>query len=559
VTIITAPAATMVVRTTGNNSGVQLTPSLTPPHPSARARVYRSTAPGGSSSTWATREIAALDFLLGIPLENERSIVRAGLNGSDAVRGRRVSTASEENEGLYSVSEKDTMQWLQCREASTVLTKRRNEEGLGGSSIAPVSTVPSMKGEEKADIEPLTSAPQPAPQPLSSRWWDKLILKDKGFFFAENQKARRRARIELEEKELERPTGIAASAPDTGTHVNTDTAQTNIRHPPIFAATPTIAAAPGSLSATDHDMVSPTSGLNHAPQRVAPGRRLDGRDAVTITIPREIFGLESKTRQRTVARQAAVREWEFQVAHGIGNNKNSASNNNRGLLDGRAFFSQKGSYPIGVFSVIKYEPKKEEAERKRKIVERLGRGGTDFVMPERDWRGISYRALLPRVEKKNRAFNRLIAISKRKIKPNASDKLSADSYSSFKGDCKFKHFSHSTSQNTMYSETTAATKISDEANPVHSSTNDDDSTEEEDDNETISTSSSEESDSYVPGFLDDPEMLQGRHRHVMVGDKVTGCVVLSVIQFVQPAELKADLNKQFRERFDGWEPPKVFY
>lgn len=52
-------------------------------------------------------------------------------------------------------------------------------------------------------------------------------------------------------------------------------------------------------------------------------------------------------------------------------------------------------------------------------------------------------------------------------------------------------------------------------------------------------------------------MTLGRHRNVMVGDRTTGCIVASTIQFVQPALLKADLNKQFRERFDGWEPPKV--
>jgi len=74
----------------------------------------------------------------------------------------------------------------------------------------------------------------------------------------------------------------------------------------------------------------------------------------------------------------------------------------------------------------------------------------------------------------------------------------------------------------------------------------------------MSSSSEDENlgNSYIPGFLDDPEMVQGRHRHVMVGDMVTGCVVSSTIQFVKPAVLKADLNKQFKERFDGWEPPK---
>ena len=43
----------------------------------------------------------------------------------------------------------------------------------------------------------------------------------------------------------------------------------------------------------------------------------------------------------------------------------------------------------------------------------------------------------------------------------------------------------------------------------------------------------------------------------MMGDKVTGPIISSTILFVKPSALKADLNKQVRERFDQWEPPKV--
>eukprot|EP00980_Cylindrotheca_fusiformis_P015138 scaffold4183_cov137-Cylindrotheca_fusiformis.AAC.1 len=68
--------------------------------------------------------------------------------------------------------------------------------------------------------------------------------------------------------------------------------------------------------------------------------------------------------------------------------------------------------------------------------------------------------------------------------------------------------------------------------------------------------SDDEVDTYVPGLLDDPEMVLGRHRNVMIGDRTTGCIISSMIQFVKPALLKADLNKKFKERFDGWEPPK---
>ena len=78
----------------------------------------------------------------------------------------------------------------------------------------------------------------------------------------------------------------------------------------------------------------------------------------------------------------------------------------------------------------------------------------------------------------------------------------------------------------------------------------------DDDSSTTSNSSSSSDDSYTPGLLDDPGMVLGRHRNVMIGDRVTGPIVSSTIQFVKPAVLKAELNKQFRERFDGWEPPK---
>lgn len=224
----------------------------------------------------------------------------------------------------------------------------------------------------------------------------------------------------------------------------------------------------------------------------APGRRLDGDDATRVQIP--LSGvLESKTRQRSIARQAAIREWEMRVAHGL-------NFGDQPLLDNRCFFSAGGGYPMEVFSLVRYEPKKEEAARRRQKLEELGGGGSQFVIPERDWRGTSYRALLPRVEKKNKSFNLLIVQHKQNEK---EDETGSDS--------------------------------------------------ESDD---VSTSS-DESDAYVPGFLDDPEMVQGRHRHVMIGDCVTGCFVSSTIQFVKPEELKADLNKQFRERFDGWEPPKV--
>lgn len=84
------------------------------------------------------------------------------------------------------------------------------------------------------------------------------------------------------------------------------------------------------------------------------------------------------------------------------------------------------------------------------------------------------------------------------------------------------------------------------------------SSDDSDNNSSNSSSSSDgnDSDEYHPGFLDDPNVVHGRHRHTLIGDKLVGPIVSSTIQFVRPAALKAELNKQFRERFDGWEPPR---
>ena len=69
-------------------------------------------------------------------------------------------------------------------------------------------------------------------------------------------------------------------------------------------------------------------------------------------------------------------------------------------------------------------------------------------------------------------------------------------------------------------------------------------------------SSGEDMLHYRPGFLDDPEMVHGRHCQRIIGDKQIGPFVASTILFVKPKALKDELNKQFRERFDGWEPER---
>ena len=148
----------------------------------------------------------------------------------------------------------------------------------------------------------------------------------------------------------------------------------------------------------------------------------------------------------------------------------------QGLLDSRAFLSCGASYPAAVFSVIKYEPNKERQARLRKKLLERGGGGTQFAMPPRDWRGISYRALLPRVHKKNRGF-------KRTLRQRTSDR-------------------HARRRRKHSGERSGYASI------MMLGDSDDD-----DDTLSMTSSSSEESDNgYVPGLLDDPAMVQGRHR-----------------------------------------------
>ena len=82
---------------------------------------------------------------------------------------------------------------------------------------------------------------------------------------------------------------------------------------------------------------------------------------------------------------------------------------------------------------------------------------------------------------------------------------------------------------------------------------DDDDFDDSDDHDIDDDDDEKEEDTYLVGLLDDPGMTLGKHRNVMIGDRGTRPLVSSTIQFVKPQILKADLNKQFREKFDGCE------
>ena len=436
-----------------NNSNVPVIPPLPPaaslketihPPPPPAKRLYRI-----AENKWVTRDIAALDFLLNIPLQAEPQIVQNG-----------YSQQIKQEEEYESNSDSETL--------NTNTTNNKKKKHYNAQ------TNPRHASRQQHHHHHLLLADN-----VQGRWWEKWITS---------------------------PSSSLAANHMTNNH-RTISSSNNAHH--------------NSLLFSDLVLEQPTlqdQQRNNTKVRstgYAPGRRLEGDDAIKIQIP---LATNTMTKQRSIARIAALREWELQTAHGIPKTSLITTTSNSStlsssllnkppqpqppLLDGRLFFSASGSYPVSVFSIIRYEPKREEAQLRRLKLEARGGGGSQFRIPARDWRGISYRSLLPRREEDadHFAFNRFL---RKQHDNNKDDKNAGD--------------------------------------------------DNMDDN---SSQSSEDSNVYVPGILDDPDMVLGRHRNVMVGDRVIGPMIASTIQFVAPDLLKAELNKQFRERFDGWEPSK---
>jgi hypothetical protein len=426
-------------------------------------RLYRV-----ANNRWVTRDIAALDFLLNIPLAAEASIVQNG-----------YLQQSKQQEDYESNSDDDDNNE---HKEDDIENQRRKESTLSSASAIPA-------------VDP------------QGRWWEKWISSS----LMHNQTTRSRSQS----------MGVDAH---------------------LFLEGPT---------RQDKQSILANSSLMAS----APGRRLEGDEAIRIQIPLTVVGggshpsagnnskisgsLTNKvsltsssssnstnmlTKQRSIARVAALREWERQTAHGIP--KTPTAVPQPPLLDGRLFFSASGSYPVSVYSMIRYEPKREEAQLRRLKLEARGGGGSQFRIPARDWRGISYRSLLPRARRVD------------------SDKYAKRTASSSDGQ-EIRAFNRFLKETRERDSDYDAGKV-----PSRSESKDMDYDDDE------SSLSSDDSNEYVPGILDDPDMVLGRHRNVMMGDRVIGPIIASTIQFVEPALLKADLNKQFRERFDGWEPSK---
>ncbi|CAN0317920.1 unnamed protein product, partial [Scytosiphon promiscuus] len=176
------------------------------------------------------------------------------------------------------------------------------------------------------------------------------------------------------------------------------------------------------------------------------------------------------------------------------------------LLEGRMFFSSSKGYPIMVSSVIHYKPQEEQAKRARQ--KRIDeRGAEAFQIPKRDWRGFSYaHLLLPST--------------------GGVGDLTGDGGVASSG----------------AAAAAAAAAASASVDGVSGSGGGLGSVEQIGGNASLS-----DKPTYRAGFLDDPALKVGRHRHMTRGDQNTGPVVSSVLLFVKPRVLKDELNARFRE------------
>ena len=548
-TTTTTTAAAAVARATALALGI---PAMTSNR--SKQRPFRSIINNDSTTPinnrqWVTREIAALEFLqMGIPMAREGSIVHEGwmrqhgLDQSKELGKKNEESAAERNNER----------------------KQEEEEDI----IIPIS--PSL-----LPLQRYHNGPDPA-LTKQGRWWEKWIV---------GQPSQQQQQQQNQQK---------------GVNVSRDSQIEDLEEPDEPQQ------QQQSPQQQQQQQLHPTQ-LPTAATIYAPGRRLEGDVATKVQIPLAntlpnhqggpgLGGIGSSqhqkrqrqnsdvvslqlTKHQSIARMAISKEWELRVAHGLEQHhhhnhplqpqQQQHRHHNPAMMDGRMYMSAKESYPMMVFSLLRYEPKKEEALRRRQKLEERGGGGTQFfIMPSRDWRGISFRALLPVTTNKDENDD------SSPIKSNDHrDRSSNDALDDRDGNGSSTEKRRNNANNSrLLFDRFAAKKFGSKDNFADIDTKEDgeddgeyprDTSNEEDMDMDIDIDIDRDSDddegmgddTYVAGLLDDPGMVQGRHRNVMIGDRGTGPIVSSTIQFVKPKLLKADLNKQFRERFDGYEPP----
>ena len=271
----------------------------------------------------------------------------------------------------------------------------------------------------------------------------------------------------------------------------------------------------------------------------APGRRLAAYvDSQTISLPEKLVSTpilktlldknsdKTKTDREKLESARSV-EWRT-FERNITNN-----------MSGRMFFSSHDSYPLMTFSVIKYNKTDQEKEEKEKLRLLKGGGGLKFKSESRDWRGVSYAAV---IGKEERELVRKKKADRKERRKKRVQRWKRRLEEEEEGDGQAQVDEDEEEDDDENNDHTDDDLSSSSASSLGSLLNQ------------FSSSDSDSDNDYTPGYLDDPEITVGRHRHVMIGDKNIGPIASSVLQYVEPQALKAELNKQFRSRFDDYEP-----
>eukprot|EP01036_Dinobryon_divergens_P025959 gene25959-34559_t len=120
----------------------------------------------------------------------------------------------------------------------------------------------------------------------------------------------------------------------------------------------------------------------------AAGKKLKGPPVTVTSLPIHF----RYSMQRISDQSALVRQWEEQVLNKGGLVRNASNQVAQPILASRIFFSRAQSYPCAVFSVVKYDAGEEKAKIKKMKADDQ-KGLEVFDLPQRDWRGFSYKPL----------------------------------------------------------------------------------------------------------------------------------------------------------------------
>ena len=128
---------------------------------------------------------------------------------------------------------------------------------------------------------------------------------------------------------------------------------------------------------------------------IAGGKKLNGTSATVIAYP-------SQFRYRMIRyneQSAVVKQWESQallISPSVTKDNTQAkrdipdeNTHHSTMLDSRCFFSRSRGYPSCLHSIIAYTPEAEKARLAKQAQYSLG--ADVYKVPQRDWRGTSYR------------------------------------------------------------------------------------------------------------------------------------------------------------------------